>query len=69
MKPLACNALKALENDEIRFYPKKWENTYKHWLLNIRDWCISRQLIWGHRIPAWYDCKTGDVVVSEMTLH
>ncbi|QMU99486.1 valine--tRNA ligase [Borrelia sp. A-FGy1] len=65
MKPLALKALKALEEDKIRFYPKKWENTYKHWLLNIRDWCISRQLVWGHRIPAWYDCKTGDVVVSE----
>ncbi|UGQ17515.1 valine--tRNA ligase [Borrelia sp. RT1S] len=66
MKPLADNALKALEKGEIRFYPKRWENTYKHWLLNIRDWCISRQLVWGHRIPAWYDCKTGEVVVSEL---
>ncbi|AWG43090.1 valine--tRNA ligase [Candidatus Borreliella tachyglossi] len=66
MKPLAENALKALEESKIRFYPKKWENTYKHWLSNIRDWCISRQLVWGHRIPAWYDIKTGEVVVSEL---
>ncbi|WKC58275.1 valine--tRNA ligase [Borrelia sp. P9F1] len=66
MRPLADSALKALEKGEIRFYPKRWENTYKHWLLNIRDWCISRQLVWGHRIPAWYDCKTGEVVVSEL---
>lgn len=65
MKPLAAAALQALINGEIRFYPKKWENTYKHWLLNIRDWCISRQLVWGHRIPAWYDVKTGEIIVSE----
>lgn len=65
MKPLADAALQALKNGEIRFYPKKWENTYKHWLLNIRDWCISRQLVWGHRIPAWYDVKTGEIIVSE----
>ncbi|AHH04663.1 Valyl-tRNA synthetase [Borrelia miyamotoi FR64b] len=66
MRPLADNALKALMNGEIRFFPKKWENTYKHWLLNIRDWCISRQLVWGHRIPAWYDVETGEVIISEI---
>ncbi|AHH08707.1 valine--tRNA ligase [Borrelia anserina] len=65
MKPLADAALKALMDGEIRFYPKKWENTYKHWLLNIKDWCISRQLVWGHSIPAWYDIKTGEIIVSE----
>ncbi|AHH10933.1 valine--tRNA ligase [Borrelia coriaceae] len=65
MKPLAAAALQALMDDKIRFYPKKWENTYKHWLLNIRDWCISRQLVWGHRIPAWYDVITGEMIVSE----
>jgi len=55
MKPLAEKALAAWRRDEIVFYPKRWDNTYQHWLENIRDWCISRQLWWGHRIPAW-DC-------------
>ncbi len=63
MKGLADKALKALENDEIRFYPKKWENTYVHWLTNIRDWCISRQLWWGHRIPVWYCDDCGEMMV------
>ncbi|ETZ18936.1 Valyl-tRNA synthetase [Borrelia duttonii CR2A] len=65
MKPLADAALQALIDGKIRFYPRKWENTYKHWLSNIKDWCISRQLVWGHRIPAWYDVQTGEIVVSE----
>ncbi|MFP4212081.1 MAG: valine--tRNA ligase [Alkalispirochaeta sp.] len=64
MKPLAEKALAAWRNDEIRFYPKRWENTYTHWLENIRDWCISRQLWWGHRIPVWYDDETGEMIVS-----
>jgi valyl-tRNA synthetase len=64
MKPLADKALAAWRNDEIRFYPKHWENTYSHWLENIRDWCISRQLWWGHRIPVWYDDDTGEMIVS-----
>ena len=44
-----------MENGEIEFVPKNWENTYFAWMRNIQDWCISRQLWWGHRIPAWYD--------------
>jgi valyl-tRNA synthetase len=64
MQPLARKALQAWKDGEIRFYPKHWENTYTHWLENIRDWCISRQLWWGHRIPVWYDDETGEVIVS-----
>lgn len=63
MKPMAEKALKAWKNGEIVFYPKKWENTYSHWLENIRDWCVSRQIWWGHRIPAWY-CECGETIVS-----
>ena len=54
MKKLAAPALKAVMTDEIEFFPKKYKNTYRHWMENIQDWCISRQLWWGHRIPAWY---------------
>jgi valyl-tRNA synthetase len=64
MKPLAEKALSAWRNGEIRFYPRHWENTYTHWLDNIRDWCISRQLWWGHRIPVWYDDASGEMIVS-----
>jgi len=56
MKPLAENALKVVLDGKIKFYPERWVKTYEHWMLNIRDWCISRQLWWGHRIPVWY-CK------------
>jgi len=51
---MAKPALAAVENDEVKFYPAKFKNTYRHWMENIKDWCISRQLWWGHRIPAYY---------------
>ncbi|MCF6335783.1 MAG: valine--tRNA ligase, partial [Spirochaetales bacterium] len=65
MSGMAEKALKTLDNDRIRFYPKKWENTYKHWLTGIRDWCISRQLWWGHRIPVWYCSDCDEMIVSK----
>jgi valyl-tRNA synthetase len=69
MKPLADKALKAWKDGDIRFLPQRWENTYENWLTNIRDWCISRQLWWGHRIPAWHCAHCGkDVIAREEPL-
>lgn len=64
MKHFADLALPPVMNDEIHFYPAKYKNVYKHWLENIKDWCISRQLWWGHRIPAYYLPKGGYVVAE-----
>jgi len=64
MKPMADKALAAWKNGEIQFFPQKWENTYRNWLENIRDWCVSRQIWWGHRIPAWYCKECGELIVS-----
>lgn len=63
MKALAAPALEAVENDDIRFFPYNQKNLYRHWMENIKDWCISRQLWWGHRIPAWY--YKDEVIVAE----
>jgi valyl-tRNA synthetase len=54
MKELSAPALDNVMNGNIKFHPEKFKNTYKHWMENIKDWCISRQLWWGHQIPAWY---------------
>lgn len=64
MTEMAKPALEVVMNDTIQFYPAKFKNTYRHWMENINDWCISRQLRWGHRIPAWYDSK-GRVVIAK----
>ena len=61
---LAKPALDAVENDTIKFYPARYKNTYRHWMENIKDWCISRQLWWGHRIPAYY-LPEGGYVIAE----
>ena len=63
IKPLAEPAIKAVEDGDIKFIPDNWKNTYFEWMRNIEDWCISRQIWWGHRIPAWYD-KEGNIYVG-----
>ncbi|GIO27689.1 valine--tRNA ligase [Ornithinibacillus bavariensis] len=66
MQPLADAALALQDTDDkINFVPKRFENTYFNWMENIRDWCISRQLWWGHRIPAWYHKETGEIYVGK----
>jgi valyl-tRNA synthetase len=64
MEPLAAPSIAAVENGETRFVPKQWENTYFAWMRDIRDWCISRQLWWGHQIPAWYCADCDHITVS-----
>jgi valyl-tRNA synthetase len=67
MKPLAQPALEAVLHNDIHFYPKRWVKTYDHWMSNIRDWCISRQLWWGHRIPVYYCDACEHVMVLRET--
>ncbi len=64
MEPLAAPAIKVVKDNEVNFVPERFEKTYLNWMENIRDWCISRQLWWGHRIPAYYCDDCGEIVVS-----
>jgi len=63
MEPLAKMGLEAVASGEVKLFPEQWVNTYNHWLNNIQDWCISRQLWWGHRVPAWHD-EAGNIYVA-----
>jgi valyl-tRNA synthetase len=64
MKPLAARAIDVVETGRIQFIPENWTKTYFEWMYNIRDWCISRQLWWGHRIPAWHCQECGEIIVA-----
>ena len=64
MEPLAKPAIEAVEQGKTKFVPESWSKTFFHWMHNIRDWCISRQLWWGHRIPAWYCGKCSEITVA-----
>ncbi len=65
MKPLAAPAIDCVRDGRVAFHPKRWENVYFHWMENIRDWCVSRQLWWGHQIPVYYCDACGEMVASE----
>ncbi len=65
MQPLAKEAIRVVEDGEVKFVPDRFSKTYLNWMYNVRDWCISRQLWWGHRIPAWYCKDCGHVTVSK----
>ncbi|MDP8232016.1 MAG: valine--tRNA ligase, partial [Candidatus Zophobacter franzmannii] len=67
MQPLAEEAIEKVQTGEVKFQPERWTKVYMHWMNNIRDWCISRQIWWGHRIPAYYCEKCGELVVSAET--
>ena len=69
MQPLAKPAIEAVKSEEIKFVPERFDKVYFNWMENIRDWCISRQLWWGHRIPAYYCDACGEMVVSKETPH
>ena len=64
--PLAKEAIRVVEDGEVKFVPQNWENTYFQWMNNIEDWCISRQIWWGHRIPAWYDAEGNFYVAKSL---
>jgi len=64
MKPLAERAIEVVQSGEVRFQPERWTKVYMHWMTNIRDWCISRQIWWGHRIPAWTCQACGELLVQ-----
>ena len=65
MEPLAKEAIAAVKDGRIKFIPERWEKNYLGWMENIRDWCISRQIWWGHQIPAYYHKTTGEMVVAK----
>ena len=67
MKPLAEPAIEVVHNGKVKFIPERFDKIYYHWMENIKDWCISRQLWWGHRIPAWYCDDCGEVIVTRET--
>ncbi len=69
MEPLAKPAIESVKKGDVRFVPERFAKTYYHWMENIRDWCISRQLWWGHRIPAWYCEECGEMVVAKSAPH
>jgi valyl-tRNA synthetase len=65
VRPLVIPAIETVRNGEMRFVPERWENNYFHWMENLRDWTISRQIWWGHRIPAWTCADCGELIVAE----
>ena len=69
MEPLAKPAIKAVRDGEVKFIPERFDKIYYNWMENIKDWCISRQLWWGHRIPAWYCADCGETIVSKDEPH
>jgi valyl-tRNA synthetase len=65
MGPLAKKAIEVVENDRVKFYPQRWKKVYLNWMYEVHDWCISRQLWWGHAIPVWYCQDCDEIIVSE----
>src|SRR4030065_28951 len=65
--PLAERAIEVVKNGRVKIVPERYTKVYLNWMENIRDWCISRQLWWGHQIPVWYCQKCGEIIVSKTT--